>query len=110
MIAKEAMVILEEIEPEEKKQVSPLSKAVSAPPILQGTNNQVSEDDTYNFTDLEAKKSQVMFRHSTVSGKDVSLLDFKLEKVIGKGNFGKVFLVTFKRTGEEFAMKVLRKD
>lgn len=35
---------------------------------------------------------------------------FKMIKVIGKGSFGKVFLVKEKRTTEMFALKVLRKD
>lgn len=35
---------------------------------------------------------------------------FKMIKVIGKGSFGKVFLVREIKTGEMFALKVLRKD
>jgi len=35
---------------------------------------------------------------------------FKMIKVIGKGSFGKVFLVKEHKTGEMFALKVLRKD
>jgi len=35
---------------------------------------------------------------------------FKMIKVIGKGSFGKVFLVREKSTSEMFALKVLRKD
>jgi len=35
---------------------------------------------------------------------------FKMIKVIGKGSFGKVFLVRENQTGEMFALKVLRKD
>jgi serine/threonine protein kinase len=35
---------------------------------------------------------------------------FKMIKVIGKGSFGKVFLVKEHQTGEMFALKVLRKD
>ena len=34
---------------------------------------------------------------------------FKIEKSIGKGAFGKVFLVTMKTTGKQYAMKVLNK-
>eukprot|EP00611_Tribonema_gayanum_P030049 TRINITY_DN822_c0_g2_i1.p1 TRINITY_DN822_c0_g2~~TRINITY_DN822_c0_g2_i1.p1 ORF type:complete len:725 (-),score=189.64 TRINITY_DN822_c0_g2_i1:946-3120(-) len=40
----------------------------------------------------------------------VGLDNFKIIKVIGKGSFGKVFLVRDKLGGEIFAMKVLRKD
>mmetsp|Transcript_92307 Transcript_92307/g.138177 ORF Transcript_92307/g.138177 Transcript_92307/m.138177 type:complete len:437 (+) Transcript_92307:45-1355(+) len=35
---------------------------------------------------------------------------FKMVKVIGKGSFGKVFLVREIKTGQMFALKVLRKD
>mmetsp|Transcript_21819 Transcript_21819/g.38391 ORF Transcript_21819/g.38391 Transcript_21819/m.38391 type:complete len:666 (+) Transcript_21819:420-2417(+) len=35
---------------------------------------------------------------------------FKMIKVIGKGSFGKVFLVREIKTGQMFALKVLRKD
>ena len=34
---------------------------------------------------------------------------FEIEKSIGKGAFGKVFLVTMKTTGKQYAMKVLNK-
>lgn len=36
--------------------------------------------------------------------------DFLIRKVIGRGSFGKVFLVEKKGTKEVFAMKSLRKD
>ena len=36
--------------------------------------------------------------------------DFRILKVIGRGSFGKVFLVEKKETGEIFAMKVLKKE
>ena len=42
------------------------------------------------------------------SGK-VTVEDFELLKVVGKGSFGKVFLVRFLRNGKIYAMKVLRK-
>ena len=41
---------------------------------------------------------------------EVCLEDFDLLKVLGKGSFGKVMQVSFKRTGEVLAMKVLHKD
>ena len=41
---------------------------------------------------------------------DVSLSDFTIKKVIGRGSFGKVFLVQKKNSDEVFAMKSLRKD
>lgn len=40
----------------------------------------------------------------------ISLADFITEKVLGKGAFGKVLLVTKKDTGRMYAMKCLRKE
>lgn len=39
----------------------------------------------------------------------VTIDDFELLKLIGKGGYGKVYLVQHKRTGRYYAMKVLRK-
>lgn len=39
-----------------------------------------------------------------------TLQDFIIRKVIGRGSFGKVFLVEKRDTKEVFAMKSLRKD
>ena len=38
------------------------------------------------------------------------LNDFLVKSVIGKGSFGKVFLVEKKDSGKVYAMKSLRKD
>jgi serine/threonine protein kinase len=40
----------------------------------------------------------------------ITMKDFTLLKVIGKGSYGKVLLVRKKDTGEILAMKILRKD
>lgn len=40
----------------------------------------------------------------------VTIDSFKLLKVIGRGSFGKVYLVQKRSTGEYFAMKTLKKD
>lgn len=42
--------------------------------------------------------------------KGANLKDFKIRKMIGKGTFGKVFLVERAGTGDLFAMKCIRKD
>ena len=39
-----------------------------------------------------------------------SLQDFLIRKMIGKGTFGKVFLVEHNTTGKLYAMKCIRKD
>ena len=40
----------------------------------------------------------------------VTLDDFETIKVIGRGSFGRVFLVVHKKSGKTFAMKSQRKD
>ena len=42
-------------------------------------------------------------------GDKVTLEDFEHVKMLGRGGFGKVFLVRFKDTGELFALKCLKK-
>ena len=41
---------------------------------------------------------------------DVTLSDFVIKSVIGRGSFGKVFLVQKRGASEVYAMKSLRKD
>jgi RAC serine/threonine-protein kinase len=48
--------------------------------------------------------------HRTAPISAPRLDSFQMIKVIGKGSFGKVFLVREKRTKEMFALKVLKKD
>ena len=42
--------------------------------------------------------------------KNISLEDFNIKELIGKGSFGEVFLVEHKSTGDLFAMKMLNKS
>ena len=44
------------------------------------------------------------------SGGKISINDFQLLKVIGRGSFGKVYLVRKKDSGLPYAMKILKKD
>jgi serum/glucocorticoid-regulated kinase 2 len=45
-----------------------------------------------------------------VEKKEISIKDFIVNKIIGRGAFGKVLLVEKKDDGKLFAMKVIRKD
>lgn len=48
--------------------------------------------------------------YSTLMSDNLTVEDFELLKVVGKGSFGKVMQVRKKDTGEIYAMKVLKKD
>ena len=50
-----------------------------------------------------------MYKNETEQ-EELIVSDFKIEKVIGEGHLGKVFLVTKKGTGKPYAMKTLSKD
>jgi serine/threonine protein kinase len=43
-------------------------------------------------------------------GPPITLADFEILNLIGKGGFGKVWKVRFKRDGELYALKVLSKS
>ena len=47
---------------------------------------------------------------TSTSKSSVQKSDFKLLKVIGRGSYGKVYLVEHYMTGQVFAMKVVKKD
>jgi serine/threonine protein kinase len=55
------------------------------------------------------KESGMIFcKHKDI--KKVTLNDFKLLKVLGRGTFGKVVLVQYKLTKKYYAMKIMKKD
>lgn len=54
------------------------------------------------------KKTKTLWARE--KGKEVTVEDFSVLKVLGRGAFGKVVLVEKKDSGEWFAMKTIRKD
>ena len=52
--------------------------------------------------------SSLLYRRSTVT--EVSWDDFELISIIGRGTFGKVYLVKNKLSDKYYAMKCIRKD
>ena len=54
--------------------------------------------------------SQCLIGKPGMHGEVVNLEDFEIVKVIDKGSFGKVFLVTNRKMGKMFAMKRINKD
>jgi serine/threonine protein kinase len=45
-----------------------------------------------------------------INGEKVNLDDFEIVKVIDKGSFGKVFLVSNRKMGKMYAMKRINKE
>lgn len=62
------------------------------------------------FGDLQDQDSDDYIDLKDCYSKKVTLKDFNMVKLVGKGSFGKVFLVTSKATSDYFAMKALKKD
>ena len=61
------------------------------------------DDDYAKFVDANTSSTQE-------SGPPVSLSDFELLRVIGRGTYGKVMQVRKKTTGDLYAMKVMKKS
>lgn len=88
------------------KSGSSASKSKPKPPAPAGEFVMPSQ------TALEERKSRsgTGTIYSKEKGKQVSMEDFERIKVIGKGTFGKVYLVKKKSDGGLYAMKSIRKD
>ncbi len=88
--------------------------ATGASPVLSG--GSMSSGSTLDAEFGEDYNPNTGFRDASQTlyakkgDKKVTLQDFVIRKVIGRGSFGKVFLVEKKDTKEVFAMKSLRKD
>ena len=71
-------------------------------------SDHVNEVEQWN-REFSKERSNTMFQKNQEEAK-VDLKDFKIISVIGKGSFGKVFLVQKVGNNAVFAMKSLRKD
>lgn len=68
-------------------------------------------NDTHGKSKIQTESMQEYSSlKSSNSSTKISNENFENIKVIGRGSFGKVYLVRKKDSGEYFAMKILRKD
>jgi serine/threonine protein kinase len=79
------------------------------------TSDIVKEEFKTSFEEEEdemARKAECVQVYSRTASlaKPVTIEDFKIIKLIGKGTFGKVYLVKEQNTGLQYAMKSIRKD
>ena len=83
------------------------------PEIIRTTSSSTEELDLKMIDKEDQIPTHKIHRATYVKkGGDSSstLQDFQIKRVIGRGSFGKVFLVVKKTSKEVFAMKSLRKD
>ena len=71
-------------------------------------NEYAMLSDCHRKNDLT--KSEEKSSKSKTSNKQMSLENFDLIKVIGRGSYAKVFLVEYKKTRKCYAMKVIKKS
>lgn len=76
------------------------------PESVQSFNNIYPED----YSEAHGFREASTTLYARAGDKRVGLQDFLIRKVIGRGSFGKVFLVEKKNSSEVYAMKSLRKD
>ena len=72
-------------------------------------NEENKNDILGTLPNLQRTKSHSLYQKNKTE-KETMLKDFKIIKIIGKGNYGRVYLVERISTGNVYAMKELRKD
>ena len=86
------------------------SKSINASDTTMSSQSSQGFDEVHSMDD-EVKNSVATAVYSKQpNDKHVALKDFDIKSVIGRGSFGKVFLVQKKGDGKVYAMKSLRKD
>mmetsp|Transcript_41842 Transcript_41842/g.64005 ORF Transcript_41842/g.64005 Transcript_41842/m.64005 type:complete len:457 (-) Transcript_41842:45-1415(-) len=90
------------------KHPSPINNNASSTASSNSSNG--SQDDIFQWNqEFQKNRSDTLFMKNK-NEKKVDLKDFHIKSVIGRGSFGKVFLVQKVQDGRVFAMKSLRKD
>ena len=70
----------------------------------------IREVDKYFEKDKQNKTANTISKEPNIISKEVSIKDFQIKKVIGRGSFGKVLLVRYILDSRLYAMKILKKD
>lgn len=74
---------------------------------------EIKDMKDFKKDELTSRQSVLMFAKKsalTKKHKELSLEDFKILSVLGKGTFGKVYLTQLKEEGTLYAIKAIRKD
>ena len=91
-----------------KSSVKIVVKQQSSPKLVNEIHNELSLDNISTFnTSNQQQTSDELIKQTT---RQMSLDDFDLLKVIGRGSYAKVFLVEYKRSKKCYAMKVIKKS
>ena len=73
------------------------------------TQSRLNISSNMNHSDGYSTISTLMNEQNHATS-GVNIDSFEIKKVIGRGSFGKVYMVQKKDTGEFYAMKTLKKD
>jgi atypical protein kinase C iota type len=88
----------------------PQSRKSSVKVVVKQQNDENNEQTPDNSPQADTSNQQTTKQHATAISKQMSLEDFDLIRVIGRGSYAKVFLVEYKRTTKCYAMKVIKKS
>ena len=77
--------------------------------MIDNSSDELNEAHDFDPTDLIQRESMLIFS-SVITPTPLSLEDFEIMAVLGKGTFGKVYLTRLKINDKLYAIKSMRKD
>ena len=92
----------------DKKKDPKLSKM----PEIEGKNlfNSIYFSNNNKKIPPQKRSSKIQIQNNNNNNININLENFEFIKVIGRGNYAKIYLVMYKKTSEVFALKSIRKD
>ena len=92
----------------DKKKDPKLSKM----PEIEGKNlfNSIYFSNNNKKIPPQKRSSKIQNNNNNNNNININLENFEFIKVIGRGNYAKIYLVMYKKTSEVFALKSIRKD